>query len=604
MFQKLFKALLLPIFFVFALYPQDLSFGIKLIKNEKFNEAKKYFSSYLNSPDKSEAYFYLGQIAFLENELDSAKLYFSEGTRSNEKSDINYAGLAKVNLVQNKLTEMESNQATALKLSDDENPVVYSVLAEAYMHPKIKNYDKALELINKALTIDSEYEDGYIILGKIYLNKGDGSSAIKNFDKALQINNKDPEAMTLKAEIYALINNYDEAINLLNEAIKNDSTYSHAYNVLAEIYANKKDYSNASQYYEKYISASESTPEKLKRYASMLYINQEYEKAIKILESNYDNDTEKVSSTRILAYSYQRLNNLEESKKYFEKLFSLPSAEYLSSDYENYSDLLSSTGNDSLAVVYLWKIFETDSNRNDVLSKISMLSFKNKKWDEVIRALEKKKTLTSQDYFDISRAYIFKGDKIIDDLIQNFSSNLTINDEQLIKLRIALLYYQKDFRDSFGDQTKINSALDILVQSIESFIPSNQKNKWSSVKTMWVDSVHSKIGLEYSKADTNLSILITKAPNLPVAYLWKARVSTNFDPESESGLAKPFYEQFIQIVGTDIEKFKRELIEAYSYLGYYYYLQEDNAKSKNYWQEVLKLDPENQQAKEVVKLLK
>ena len=93
-------------------------------------------------------------------------------------------------------------------------------------------------------------------------------------------------------------------------------------------------------------------------------------------------------------------------------------------------------------------------------------------------------------------------------------------------------------------------------------------------------------------------------PDLAVAYFWKARVNTNFDPESKLGLAKPFYEQFIEKAAADNGKFKKELIESYQYLGYYYYLQEDNAKSITYWQEVLKLDPENKQATEVIKQLK
>ena len=54
----------------------------------------------------------------------------------------------------------------------------------------------------------------------------------------------------------------------------------------------------------------------------------------------------------------------------------------------------------------------------------------------------------------------------------------------------------------------------------------------------------------------------------------------------------------------DSVKFRKELIESYQYLGYYYYLQEDNVKSKSYWQEVLFLDPKNQQAIDVIKMLK
>jgi hypothetical protein len=97
---------------------------------------------------------------------------------------------------------------------------------------------------------------------------------------------------------------------------------------------------------------------------------------------------------------------------------------------------------------------------------------------------------------------------------------------------------------------------------------------------------------------------VQKVPDLAVAYFWRARVKTNFDPESKLGLAKPYYEEFIERTAAEKDKFKKELIESNQYLGYYYYLQEDNAKSKVYWQEVINLDPENKQANDVIKMLK
>lgn len=602
--KKLKPIILLILFFGTGLIAQDFSSGIKLIRNEKYNEAKKYFSSYLNTPGSALAYFYLGQIEFDQEKLDSAKLFFEQGIKQNSSFALNYAGLVKINLAQNNLTDTELNQSKAIELNDGKSELVYLVLAEAYLIPQIKNFDKATEFINNALKINPKYVDGYIELGKIFLNRGNGSEAIKNFEKALDIDKNNPEAITLKANVYFLINNNDDAIKLLNEAIVNDPTYSPAYNSMAEVYASLKDYGKASEYFEKYLNASENTPEKLKRYAQMLYINKDYKKAIQILEDNANSEKDIVSSTRILAYSYLRLNDTEKSKQYFQKLFDLPSVEYLPTDYENYADLLSSTGNDSLAIQYLSKIVATDSTRKDVWSKISVLSFKDKKWDGVINALEKKKTLTTQEYFDLGKAYIFKGDGIINDLIESLNSSLILNDEQLAKLRTSLLYYQKDLKDAVGDPAKITTALNRVVQSIESFIAPNQKSKWLSSKSMWIELVRRKIGLEYAKADSALVMLTVKAPNLPVAYFWRARVNTNFDPESEAGLAKPFYEQFIQLVGNDSEKYKKELVEAYAYLGYYYYLQNDKAKSKSYWAQVLSLDPDNKQAKDVVKQLK
>jgi tetratricopeptide (TPR) repeat protein len=604
----LYKKLTLVLFSTLVMWTnllsQDVTEGIKLIRNEKFNGAKKYFSSLLTSSKKTNANFYLGQIYFAEGKFDSSKSFFLKGINNDKEPALDYAGLVKVNLVQNNISEANKNQNEAIEINDDKDARVYLVLAEAYSNPQIEDYEKAILFLNKALKIDPKSTDPYILLGKIYLNKGNGSDAIKNFENALDISKTNPEALTYKAKVYALIDNNNDAISLLNEAIAGDPGYAPAYNELAELYAKLKDYAKATEYYEKYINISGSTPAKLKRYASMLYINKDYEKAIKILEGLNNSEQDFASALRILAYSYLRLDDAEKSKSYFQKLFELKSADYLPSDYENYADLLSKTGNDSLAVEYLLKIVATDSTRNDILGKISVLSFKNKNWSGVITALEKKQTLTAQEYFDLAKACIFKDDKAISEVMQSLSSKLDLNEEQLGKLRIALLYYQKDLTDAKGDNQKIAAALNKVEQSVASFIEPNQKSKWLSDQTNWIQEVRSAIGQEYAKADSALVMLSTKAPNLAIAYFWRARVNSNFDPESEAGLAKPFYEKFIELAKGEPDKFRKELIESYSYLGYYYYLQKDNVKSKSYWQQVLALDPENNQAIDVLKQLK
>jgi tetratricopeptide (TPR) repeat protein len=315
-----------------------------------------------------------------------------------------------------------------------------------------------------------------------------------------------------------MINNYTGAISLLNEAINSDPAYSPAYFEMSEVYSNIKDYSKASEFYAKYIEKSEVTYEKQKRYASILYLNKEYEKAINILQDLIRTEPDISSSIRILAYSYLRLDDIDKSKSYFQKLFSMNGINYLSTDYENYADLLSKTGEDSLAIVYLTKIIDTDSARKDIYGKISVINFKIKNWQGVVYALTKKGDITAQEYFDLGKAYYFMQD--------------------------------------------------------------------------------------YFNADSTFSKLATKVPDLAIAYFWQARVKTNFDPESDSGLAKPYYEQFLQLSNEDTIKFKKELIEAYSYLGYYYFLKEDNTNSKLYWQKVFALDPKNVQAIEALKELK
>jgi len=120
----------------------------------------------------------------------------------------------------------------------------------------------------------------------------------------------------------------------------------------------------------------------------------------------------------------------------------------------------------------------------------------------------------------------------------------------------------------------------------------------------------------FMKADTSLGTVISKSPQSHLGYFWRARVNALLDPETEKGLARPYYQKADSIMSTNPTKFKKELIESYQYLGYYFYLKaekdkadaklvkEDNENSKTYWNKLLAIDPENAKAKEALKGIK
>ena len=62
--------------------------------------------------------------------------------------------------------------------------------------------------------------------------------------------------------------------------------------------------------------------------------------------------------------------------------------------------------------------------------------------------------------------------------------------------------------------------------------------------------------------------------------------------------------------GSSTTKNKKDLIEAYSYFGYYHYLQSKDGKiqsevttSKSFWEKVLALDPNDERAKAAIQAL-
>ena len=97
------------------------------------------------------------------------------------------------------------------------------------------------------------------------------------------------------------------------------------------------------------------------------------------------------------------------------------------------------------------------------------------------------------------------------------------------------------------------------------------------------------------KADSVVDILIAlierSSNNIYTGYRLKALIQHAVNPEDiESGLAKPYYEKVIEIITSqeNIESSAKQiLLEAYKYLGYYYYVIKDKPNTILYWNKIL-----------------
>ncbi|MEI9920960.1 MAG: tetratricopeptide repeat protein [Bacteroidota bacterium] len=106
---------------------------------------------------------------------------------------------------------------------------------------------------------------------------------------------------------------------------------------------------------------------------------------------------------------------------------------------------------------------------------------------------------------------------------------------------------------------------------------------------------------QFDSAAARFKQLSVMQPALTVGYLWTGRAHAQLDPESTQGLAKPDFEKVIEVGSVTPDKSKADLIQAYSYLGYYFYLQKDLNESLKNWKKVLELDAKNEQANTAVK---
>ncbi len=109
----------------------------------------------------------------------------------------------------------------------------------------------------------------------------------------------------------------------------------------------------------------------------------------------------------------------------------------------------------------------------------------------------------------------------------------------------------------------------------------------------------------FKRADATYADLATKFENaVEYATFMRARVNGQMDPEQKEGLAKPFYEKLLELIGdrTDLQGAdKARAIESYRYLISYYFVQmDDQEKAKEYATKLKAIDPENAIAKQIL----
>lgn len=175
----------------------------------------------------------------------------------------------------------------------------------------------------------------------------------------------------------------------------------------------------------------------------------------------------------------------------------------------------------------------------------------------------------------------------------------------------------KQGQDSLGiEMLKKSVELDPKYLDGYGEIASNySKMKKHALAAEWfqkkIDASDEKAALDYyylgqsyyfAKDYTNSDAAFAKATErYNDAWFWRGKCNSKLDnPDAPVGLAKPFYEEAIRLNGSTPEGVtanKKNLIEAYSYLGFFYFTQKNFECSKAAWLKVQEIDAANEKAK-------
>jgi lipopolysaccharide biosynthesis regulator YciM len=543
-----------------ASFAQSLNDAKKAIDAEQYQKATSMLKALVNSQaSKGENYYNLGEVYLKMDYVDSARAVFTKGVAADPKNSLNYIGLGEADLVDNNPASAKTNFAKAVDVSSKKDYIPQLYIGKAYIATDKPDFESALPYLQKADELDDKDKDAetFIALGDYYALQKKNSEALQNYMRAGNINESILRAPVQIGRMYKESRAFAESESQLKEVIAKDPNYGPAYREIAELYmqwaiqiAPEFDARSAMalENYKKYLDLTDNSYESKLRYAQFLF----YAKDFKTLEQvTSELATMSPNDPKNLVVTRLRGYSAYENKNFPQSL------EYMNDFFAKAKDTSRLIASD-----YLYLGRAEAANKQDSLALISLT-----------KAVEMDST-NAEALADVAKGFYDAKDwkKAIAtyEIVNKYNPNG--------KGSLYNYYYEglaSYFLYAQGYNDKTNPSKDILV-----------------------------------KGDAALANVLKESPGTIDVYLWRARVASLMDSDTDpTGLKLPFYQQYLDSAEVRVAKNSqpapspKSMVEAYNQIAGFASYKEDKVKAKLYWDKTLALDPQNATALEGLKSL-
>lgn len=176
----------------------------------------------------------------------------------------------------------------------------------------------AKNAFEKAIKLDSNYNDALVNLGVILSKQGDFPKAINNYKKVLS---KFPENNLLAGNIgeaYFKSNQSDSALKYFLLAKKNGNDANIINNYLGTLYFSKQHYESAISYFERGLKRDSTDSNLFLNYGNALVMNNNNEKGIEAFKKALQLNPNNKQIYYFLAITYNKIGDLKNAEKYFQ----------------------------------------------------------------------------------------------------------------------------------------------------------------------------------------------------------------------------------------------------------------------------------------------
>lgn len=188
----------------------------------------------------------------------------------------------------------------------------------------LKEYKKAKEYIDKALTIDQQYADAHFVKGVILTETNQPNQAIKAFLEVTQYNPEDAEAYMMLGLLYQELND-SLALQYYRTVAKMNPKDPQAYYNIAYFYQENKNYSKAFENYNyilRNINNKYSNALFNQGYIYLMYLK-DYGKAMSYFDSVMQIEPNRVEAIYNKGYCYELIGDYTSARSMYIKAKSI-----------------------------------------------------------------------------------------------------------------------------------------------------------------------------------------------------------------------------------------------------------------------------------------
>lgn len=468
------------------------------------------------------------------------------------------------------------------------NGELYFYYGENYF--KNGNLEMANTIYKKGSDLNATNPLPYVGLGKVQWFQGKQADAKANFYKATTLAaGKNATVLIKIAEVYITAETKDctEAFNLLAQASKLEPKNPEIYILMGDAYLEQNnDGTKAIENYEKAASLDPKSVKAILRQGQLWNRSRNFPLALDMYKKASLVDSSFAPAYREKAEIYFRAGQYGNAVYQYKRYLQLNNN---CSARGRYAGFLNQAKQYKESVDAATEALKCDSSNAYLYRYKGYSQFESGDYPNGLQTITKffDKASKNPDVKIIPLDYEYRA-KL---LSKNNKDSLAILDfKKALELQPEKTELNADIATSYRKMKKYADAIAAYKTKIAAGKP-NANDYFGLGQSYY----YSK---DFVNADSAFVQIIKSQPDLPFGYLWRAKANVQLDAGNKLWLAKPFYEQYIaKVKPEDVEKSKKDLADAYTYIGVYLINTKDNCAAKTQFKKVAEMDPANANAK-------